>query len=421
MKRRYSLFIIFSLLFFLITSTAWAELPTAKPEVVGLSSERLNRISTTLKAHIEKGVIPGAVALVARRGKIAYFESFGMRDLETSSPMQKDTIFQLYSLAKPITSVGLMMLHEQGRIYLGDPVSKYIPEFKGLKVGVESIDPATGEKTFSSVPAQSEITIHDLLRHTSGLIYGFMGKSKINMMYKEAGVGSHDQTLEEMVMKISKLPLAFQPGTRWAYSRSTDVLGRVIEIVSGMSLDKYFEERILQPLQMNDTGFYVKPEKIERVAKPGPNAKWPSRYTTSSPKFLSGGGGMVSTTHDYNRFMQMLLNGGQLDGVRLLGRNTVEYMTADHLGSTIPKKGPGYFLGDGNGFGLGFMVRELPGAARLPGSVGDYSWFGIGGSNFFVSPREELCAVFMTEANDMGMMAYYIRLFRILVMQAIVD
>ena len=420
MKRRYSLFIIFSLLFFLITSTAWAELPTAKPEVVGLSSERLNRISTTLKAHIEKGVIPGAVALVARKGKIAYFESFGMRDLETSSPMQNNTIFQIYSMTKPITSVALMMLHEQGRIYLGDPVSKYIPELKGLEVGIESTDPASGEKTFSTVPAQSEITIHDLLRHTSGMTYGFMGKSKINMMYKEAGVRSHDQTLEEMVMKISKLPLASQPGTRWAYSRSTDVLGRVIEIVSGMSLDKYFEERILQPLQMNDTGFYVMPEKIERVAKPGPKAKWPSSYATSPPKLLSGGSGLVSTAHDYNRFMQMLLNGGQLDGVRILGRNTVEYMTADHLGSTIPKKGPGYFLGDGNGFGLGFMVRELPGVARLPGSVGGYAWSGAGGTNFFINPREELCAVFMTEANDFALMAYYVRLFKIMVMQTIV-
>ncbi len=180
MRRNYGVVILVTLFCLLISSTAWAELSTAKPEDVGLSSERLNRISTTLKAHIEKGVIPGAVALVARKGKIAYFESFGMRDLETSSPMQKDTIFQLYSMTKPITSVGLMMLHEQGRIYLGDPVSKYIPELKGLKVGVESTDPASGQKTFSTVPAQSEITIHDLLRHTSGLTYGFMGKSKIN-------------------------------------------------------------------------------------------------------------------------------------------------------------------------------------------------------------------------------------------------
>ena len=187
--------------------------------------------------------------------------------------MQKDTIFQIYSMTKPITSVGIMMLQEQGRIYLGDPVSKYIPEFKELEVGVEKNDPATGEKTFSTVPANREITIQDLLRHTSGLTYYFFGKSKVNMMYKEAGLGSQDRTLAEMVIKLSQLPLASQPGTRWEYSRSTDVLGRVIEIVSGMPLDKFFDENIFQPLQMNDTGFYVKPEMIERVAKPGPKAK----------------------------------------------------------------------------------------------------------------------------------------------------
>ena len=420
MKRRFSLFIVFSLIFFFITSTAWSELSTAKPEDVGLSSERLSRISGTLKAHIEKGVIPGAVALVARKGKIAYFESFGMRDLETSSPMQKDTIFQIYSMTKPITSVGIMMLQEQGRIYLGDPVSKYIPEFKELEVGVEKNDPATGEKTFSTVPANREITIQDLLRHTSGLTYSFFGKSKVNMMYKEAGLGSQDRTLAEMVIKLSQLPLASQPGTRWEYSRSTDVLGRVIEIVSGMPLDKFFDENIFQPLQMNDTGFYVKPEMIERVAKPGPKAKWPSLYATSTPKLLLGGGGLVSTAHDYMRFMQMLINGGQLDGVRLLGKNTVEYMTSDHLGS-IPKKGPGYFPGPGSGFGLGFSVREVPGVALLPGSVGDLSWAGAGGTCFFINPSEELCAVFMVSANDFGMMAYYVRLFRTLVMQAIVN
>lgn len=421
MRRNYGVVILVTLFCLLISSTAWAELSAAKPEDVGLSSERLNRISATLKAHIEKGVIPGAVVLVARKGKIAYFESFGMRDLETSSPMQKDTIFQLYSMTKPITSVGLMMLHEQGRIYLGDPVSKYIPEFKEVKVGVESKDSATGVVALSTVPAQREITIHDLLRHTSGLTYGFMGKSKINTMYKVAGVGSYDQTLEEMVMKLCKLPLACQPGTRWNYSRSTDVLGRVIEIVSGMPLDKYLEKSILQPLQMNDTGFYVKPEKIEMVAKTGPKAKWPSRYATSPPKLLLGGQGLVSTAHDYMRFMQMLMNGGQFGGVRLLGKNTVEYMTTDHLGSSIPKKGPAYFPGPGGGFGLGFAVREFPGVARVSGSVGDYSWTGAGGSNFFVNPREELCAVFMTEANDMALMAYYARLYKNLVMQAIVD
>lgn len=421
MESLYRMVTLVTLFCLLISSTALAELSSAKPEDVGLSSERLNRISNTLKAHVEKGKIPGAVALVARKGKIAYFESFGMGDLEKSSQMQKDTIFQIRSMTKPITSVGIMILMEQGRIYLGDPVSKYIPEFKEMTVGVESTDTATGEKTFSTVPAQSEMTIHDLLRHTSGLTYSFFGKSKVKMMYKEAGIAGKDQTLAEMVMKLSKLPLASQPGTRWEYSRSTDVLARVIEIVSGMSLDKFLDKNIFQPLKMNDTGYYVNPEKLDRVAKPGPKAKWPSRYPTSTPKLIPGGTGLVSTAHDYARFMQMLLNGGQLDGVRLLGKNTVEYMTADHLGSIIPKKGPRYFPGDGYGFGFGFAVREYPGVAKIPGSVGDYSWSGAGGTYFIVNPREELCAVFMASTNDFAVLAYYRRLFRMLVMQAIVE
>jgi len=421
MKRNYGSVILVTFFCLLFSSASWSEISIAKPEDVGLSSERINSFGTTLKAHIEKGVIPGAVVMVAREGKIVYFESFGMRDSDTSSPMEKDTIFQIYSMSKPITSVAAMMLHEQGRFYLGDPVSKFIPEFKDMEVGIENTDPATGEKTFSMEPAKSQITMHDLLRHTSGLTYGFMGASKINMMYKEAGLSNPDQTLEEMVMKISKLPLASQPGTRWAYSRSTDVLGRVIEIISGVPLNKYIEEHVLQPLQMNDTGFYVKPEDIERVAKPGPNANWPSVYPTSPPKLFLGGQGVVSTAPDYLRFIQMLMNGGQLDGARLLGKNTVEYMTADHLGSSIPKKGPGYFLGEGTGFGLGFAVRESLGVPTVPGKVGDYAWQGAGGTSFFVSPSERLCAVFMTEVNNMRIMAYYARLLKIMVMQAIVD
>jgi CubicO group peptidase (beta-lactamase class C family) len=186
-------------------------------------------------------------------------------------------------------------------------------------------------------------------------------------------------------------------------------------------LDKYIEKTILQPLQMNDTGFYVMPENIERVAKPGPKAKWPSHYPTSPPKLLLGGQGLVSTAHDYMRFLQMMMNGGQLNGVRLLGKNTVEYMTSDHLGSAIPKKGPTYFPGPGSGFGLGFAIREFPGVSRVSGSVGDYSWAGAGGSNFFVSPREELCAVFMTEANDFALMAFYSILYKNMVMAGIVD
>ena len=240
-------------------------------------------------------------------------------------------------------------------------------------------------------------------------------------MYKEAGLSSPDQTLAEMVTKLSKIPLVSEPGTKWGYSRSTDVLGRVIEIVSGISLDKYFEDRIFQPLKMNDTGFYVKPENIDRVAKPGPKATWPSHYPTAPPKNPLGGEGLVSTAHDYMRFMQMLMNKGQLDEVRLLSTNTVDYMTTDHLGFSIPKKGPGYWLGEGTGFGLGFAVRENTGVVKVPGYAGDYAWMGAGGTSFFISPHEKLCAIFMTEANDMGIMAYYARLMKTLVMAAIID
>jgi len=367
MKRRYSLFIIFALLFLFITSTTGAELSTVKPEDVGLSSERLNRLGGSLKAHIKKGVMPGSVVMVVRKGKIAYFESFGMRDLKTNSPMQKDTIFKIYSMTKPIISVGIMILQEQSRIFLQDPLSKYIPEFKEMKVIVESTDSGTGEKTFSEVPAEREITIQDLLRHTSGLTYSFFGNAKVNMMYKEAGIRNPDQTLSEMITKLSKLPLAFQPGARWEYSRATDVLGRVIEVVSGMSLDKFLEENIFKPLQMKDTGFYVDQENLDRVAKPGTKAAWPSHYPTSVPKLLSGGGGLVSTAQDYSRFLQMLLSGGELVGVRILGRNTVEYMTANHLGSKIPKT---LWMPEGVGFGLGFSVRKLPGVVDIPGTVG---------------------------------------------------
>ena len=411
MRRRYRLIIVFSLLFLYITSTGWSELLTTKPEDVGLSSVRLNIISATLKADIEKGVIPGAVAMVARDGKIAYFESFGKRNSKPSLPMHKDTVFQIYAMTQPITSVGVMMLHEQGRIYLGDPLSKYIPEFKEMKVGAEG-----------SELAKNQITIHDLLRHTSGLTYGYMGNSKIHQMYKETGVGSYDQTLEEMVAKLSKLPLVFQPGTRWGYSRSTDVLGRVIEIVSGMSLDKYFQDRILRPLKMNDTGFYVKPGLISWAAKPGPKAKWPSHYPTASPKALLGGEGLISNAPDYMRFLQMLMNNGQIDGVRLLDKNTVAQMTSDQLGNSIPKKGSGYGLGEGTGFGLGFAVREKTGVVGgVPGYVGDYAWMGAGGTSFFVSPNEKLCAIFMTAVNDMDIATSHSRLMKTLVMAAIVE
>ena len=421
MKTRYRVLTIVTCVCLLIFSTSCAQLSRVNPKKAGLLSERLNRIGDVLKADIDEGKIPGAVVLVVRKGKTVYFESFGMRDKVAGTLMEKDSIFRIYSMTKPIVSVAAMMLHEEGRISPGDPVSKYIPEFKGLKVGVESTDSATGETTFSTVPAKHEMNIHDLLRQTSGLTYGFFGKSTVKTMYKKAGIYKENQTLAEFVQKLSKLPLAYQPGTKWEYSRSTDVLGHVIELTSGMSLDQFLEERIFRPLGMNDTGFYVPPEKLDRLAQQDPKdgKRRPLLDATKPPKFLSGGGGFVSTAGDYARFLQMLLNGGKLDKTQLLGRNTIQYMTADHLSSYIDKSGPRYYPGDGYGFGLGFAVRVEPGVSRLPGSTGDYWWMGYGGTNFFVNPQEELIGVFMTQ--EPTQMKHYVRLFRNLVMQAIVD
>jgi CubicO group peptidase (beta-lactamase class C family) len=373
-----------------------------------------------VKADLEAGRIPGAVVLVARRGKIAYFESFGMRDKAAGTPMQKDTIFRIYSMTKPITSVAVLMLLEEGQISLRDPISKYIPELGDLQVGVEGTNSDTGKVTFTTVPAEREITILDLLRHTSGLTYGVSGQSAVKTQYKKAGIHSRDQTLAELIEKLGTLPLLYQPGTRWEYSRSTDVLSRLIEVVSGLSLDRFLNERIFRPLGMTDTGFYVPAEKLDRVAErqPRDGKPRPLHDVTAPPKLLSGGGGLVSTAGDYVRFAQMLLNGGELEGTRILGRNTVECMTADHLGS-MAKVRRGYRPGPGYGFGLGVAVRLHQGVAGVSGSPGDYWWIGWAGTYFFVAPQEELIGIVMIQENSQK--RRYARIFRSLVIQTIVD
>ncbi len=408
---------------FLISSISWAEvLPSAKPEEVGLSSQRLERIGAVLRADIEKGRLPGAVVLIARKGKVAYFESFGMRDKDSGAPMQKDSIFRVYSMSKPIVSVAAMILHEEGKFFLSEPVSKYLPALGGLKVGVEGVNSLTGGPIFYTVPAQRDMTIQDLLRHTSGLTYGVFGKSAVKSMYLKADSISYNQTVAEMTEKLGKLPLAYQPGTRWEYSQSTDVLGHLIQVISGMDLDQFVEDRVLRPLKMDDSGFYVKPEKLKRVAegaKEPQTGKAPSLIdVTKRPKFFSGGGGMVSTATDYARFCQFLLNGGQLNGTRLLSRKTVEYMTSDHLGSLVGN-GLSDFPSPGYGFGLGFGVRLQNGISLWPGSKGEFFWGGMAGTYFWVDPREEMFVVYMmqsiTERN------HYRFLMRNLVYQSIVD
>ena len=397
----------------IVGSTAWGgSLPTATPEAVGLSSERLRRISTRLQQDVDEGVYPGAVVLVARRGKIAYFESFGWRDKDGGTPMPKDAIFRIFSMTKPIVSVAAMMLHEEGRFFLWEPVEKYLPAFKDLTLGVEG-------PVFSTVPLKRKMTIQDLLTHTSGLTYeegvgGSDAKSVVKAMYSGAGVGSWDQTSAEMVEELGKLPLVYEPGTRWHYGRSTDVLGRLIEVVSGMPLDRFLQQRIFEPLGMQDSGFWVEADKKNRVAQPG-NVERLRFDPTVKPRFLSGGGGAVSTTSDYARFVQMLLNGGELDGTRLLGPKTIEYMTSDHLESVpdLPEASVGH------GFGLGFAVRLSNGRSPVPGTKGVFFWGGLAGTVFWVDPEEELIAVGMIQ--EPSRRAFFQRLMRTLVYQAIID
>jgi CubicO group peptidase (beta-lactamase class C family) len=355
--------------------------------------------------------------LIARHGRIAYFESFGYRDRAAGAPMTKEAIFRIASMTKPITSVAVMMLHEEGKLQIYDPVSRYLPELAKLKVGVEKVDPQTGQKTFETVEAQRDMTIQDLLRHTSGLTYGTRGDGPVKQLYREAKIGDRHITNAELVTKLAQLPLLYQPGTRWEYGVSTDVLGRLVEVVSGKSLGEFFEERIFRPLGMQDTAFHVPAGKLDRAAqpwqRPGAPPAPPPRDVAIAHAFQSGGGGLVSTARDYLRFCAVLLNGGEWQGVRLLGRKTVEYMTADHLGS-IPYESPGM------GFGLGFQVRREAGVARLPGSVGEYGWAGAAGTVFWIDPSEQLIAIYMVQVGTHDR-TYFRNQFKSLVSQAIVD
>jgi CubicO group peptidase (beta-lactamase class C family) len=377
-------------------------LPTARPEQVGLSSERLGQLTAILKADVEKGVIPGAIVLVARHGKVAWFETVGVRDPASRTPMSKDAIFRIYSMTKPITSIAAMMLVEEGKIALGDPVTKYIPQLRGLKVAVEKPDGA-GQPTLELQPARREMTVHDLLRHTSGLTYGFFGPGLVKKMYVDGKVWNDYPSNAELVDRLAKLPLLYQPGTTWDYSHSTDVLGRLIEVVSGQTLSQFLKARILDPLGMRDTAFYVTDKsKHERIVEPFPNDRSIGTDADfNDPRVVqqweSGGGGLVSTTMDYARFLQMLLNGGSLDGKRLVSPKTVAYMTADHVGSVVTP-GPLYLPGPGFGFGLGFAVRKEAGVSPVPGTVGEYNWGGAGGTYFWVDPKEGLFVIYMMQS-----------------------
>jgi CubicO group peptidase (beta-lactamase class C family) len=401
--------------------SAAQNLPRANPSEVGLSQARLERIMQMLREDTAKGTVPGAVLLVARHGKIAWFETAGVLDPTTKSPMTKDAIFRIFSMSKPITTVSAMMLFEDGKIGLADPVARYIPAFRTMKVGVEKPDPAGGKPTLEMVPARRPITIQDLMRHTSGITYGFFGNTMVKKMYVEAGVIKGDYTNEEFAERVAKLPLSYQPGTTWDYSHSTDILGRVIEVVSGMSLYEFEKQHVLDPLAMGDTSFYVTDKaKQPRIAEPFPNDRvFGVDAGFGDPrvagKWESGGGGMVSTASDYARFLQMMLNGGSLGGKRILGPRTVAYMTTDHTEGIVP--GPYYLPGAGYGFGLGFAVRRMAGDSADNGSVGEYNWNGVGGTNFWVDPKEDMFCVFMIQSPRQR--AHYMTVIRNMVYAAI--
>ena len=401
-------------------------LKPAPPSEAGLSKERLDRIGQVMQQHVANHKIAGAIGLIARRGKIGYFESWGMMDKEGGKPMRKDAIFRIYSMTKAVTGVAVMMLYEEGKFSINDPVSKYLPEFAGVKVAVDKKDPDTGKRIYYVVAAEREMTIRDLLRHTSGLDYAGPRDEKGESLYAKLGVTRNDITIEEAVKRMAKAPLVHQPGAVWDYSLSIDVLGRLIEVVSGKPLDQFFEERIIKPLGMVDTGFYVPQEKWDRLTtlytlnadKTIKRHAGPPQDSYKKPAvLLLGGAGLVSTAMDYARFVQMLLNGGELDGMRLLSRKTVELMSTDHLGD-LPVVSP--TLPMGYGFGLTFAVNRGVGKTGIIGSAGEYNWGGAAGTSFWIDPKEQMIGVFMVQILPHTDSAYR-KEFKQLAYQAIVD
>lgn len=402
------------------------ELPTAKPESVGMSSERLERIGTAVQHSIDDKRIAGAVTLVVRRGRVVWFKPQGMMDREAGKAMRPDTMFRICSMTKPITSLAVMMLYEEGRFLLDDPVSKYLPEFKNPKVLVK---PASGEAY--TIPASREITIRDLLRHTSGLTYHW--NDNLGPMYKAANVAHgllpYDGTIEDNVKRLASIPLLFNPGDRWEYSLGVDVLGRLVEVVSGKSLDEFFRTRIFEPLGMKDTYFYPPEDKLPRLAAAytyypdkglnrfpdTPITEGSLVYSADYPyrgpkKLFSGGAGLTSTPADYARFCQMMLDGGKVGSTRLLSRKSVELMTQDQLGK----------ISADQGFGLGFGVEGVKAPLSELGSPGEYNWGGFFYTGFVIDPKEQMIVIFMGQLHPSGDLSLD-REVGVLAYQAIID
>jgi CubicO group peptidase (beta-lactamase class C family) len=379
------------------------------PAEVGMDAGRLARIGTHFRRYVDAGLLPGWSLAVARQGRIAHLDTYGHRDIEAGAAMELDSIVRIFSMTKPITSVAAMMLWEEGAFELKDPVSHFIPSFADARVW------RSGSVTSPvTEPRTEELSIWHLLSHTSGLTYGFLYAHPVDELYRRAGFEwgvPPGNDLAEVCDRVAGLPLLFQPGREWNYSMATDVLGRVVEVASGQTLDEFLDERILQPLGMDDTGFFVPEDQQHRLAAlytPAPATLQAVRLDAmgrgalAKPTFLGGGGGLVSTLADYHRFATMLLNKGELDGVRLLGPRTVRYMATNHLpgGADLTAIGRPLFAEttfDGVGFGLGFSVTVDPAKAKVPGSVGDFAWGGAASTTFWVDPHEELTVVFLTQ------------------------
>jgi CubicO group peptidase (beta-lactamase class C family) len=398
----------------------------AEDGLQGFSQERLGRIAPVMKQEIAKGTMPGAVTLIARNGQIVHFEAHGSLDAAKTKPMPKDAVFRAFSMTKPFTSVAAMALVEQGKMSLRDPISNWMPELKQMNVLAEQTD-ERGRTTRVAVPAKRQITVQDLLRHTSGFTYaGSAPFPELKEAYEKAEIESRNVDLppEELIKRLASIPLAYEPGTRWEYGVSTDVLGVLVERVAGKRLDQFLDEILFKPLKMKDTSFQASPEQMPRLAdaldtdpQKADAWKWVRVEADPGKRYRLGGAAAVTTAEDYFRFAQMMLNKGELDGVRVLSRETVEYMMSDHIaglqGSPAPTTGPGY------GFGLGFGVRIQEGVAWVPGSTGDSMWAGAGGTSFTIDPKEKIVGVFMAAAPTPRLHTRF--LFKNLLYGALVD
>lgn len=408
-------------------------LPGVRPDRAGMSGERLQRITAHMNQAVADGVMVGGIGLIARNGRVVYQQTYGMADREAGRPMTTDTLFRIYSMSKPITSVAVMMLYEEGHFALNDPVALYLPELADLRVAVSTADGAGTRMTSDGTVSRSEgegdrslagqtraparpPTIRDLLRHTAGFTYGVFGNTEVDRLYREAGLLADDLSLAEFTDRLGRIPLQYDPGTRWHYSVSVDVQGRLVEVISGMRFGEFLQRRLFGPLGMQDTGFVVPEDSWDRMAQIYAPRGTPEELGEAfraavtatelvvapeavdagfrpGARFESGGGGLVSSTGDYLRFAQMLLNGGELDGVRLLSPKSVELMTTDHLGDV-----PGGFGREGMGFGLGFAVALDQGEIGELGSVGEYNWGGAAGTRFWIDPAEQLIGLFMVQS-----------------------